>query len=65
MTKKEAIWQATYAFDKLMDFETLYYSDNLNGHEEDAEYVWDFVIALRSMGIAKFRETHKGVKMYI
>lgn len=59
MNKKEKIQIALTAFDKFMDYETLYYSDYMYGKENLTDEVFEYVIELREIGWKNFKEKYK------
>jgi hypothetical protein len=58
MTTDEIIKLAIRAFDKKWEYETLYYSDDLYGHEKDANEVWTYVEELEDIGRKAFLEKY-------
>jgi hypothetical protein len=50
MTKKEMLQLAAKVNEKNWNFEQLKYSDDLNGHEEDADLVWEYVLQCDKIG---------------
>jgi len=50
---------ASKAFDKGWDYETLYYGDDLYGHESDADDVWEYIVELKAIGSIAFYEKYK------
>ena len=58
------VWLASKAFDKGWDYETLKYGDDLYGHEDDVDEVWNYVIELKQIGTIAFYEKYKDFKLY-
>ena len=59
LNQSQCIKLAVIVANKLMDFETLYYSDYMNGNESQAEEVYDYVIEYRTMGSLNFERFYK------
>lgn len=64
MEKQEMIWIASKYAEKGHDFEQLKYGDELNGREELADEVWDYVVEYKNIGAIAFREKYKEFKLY-
>ena len=64
MDKEEMIWTASVAIGKNMDYETLYYSDYMNGKEDLTDTVWDYVSECKEIGEKDFREKYSEYKLY-
>ena len=59
MDKKEMINVATYAIYKNMDYETLYYCDDMYGKEKFTDDVWNYVEECKQIGTTAFKEKYK------
>jgi hypothetical protein len=64
MDKAEMIWIASIAIGKLMDMETLGYSDYMYGNRDLTGEVYEYVIECRDIGESNFREKYKDYKLY-
>jgi hypothetical protein len=64
MSEERIIWVATWAAYKGYDYETLSYSDYMNGYSEFVDDVWDYVIELQEIGRLAFYEKYKQYKLY-
>lgn len=64
MTQQEIIWTASVAWAKNYDYETLYYSDYMNGNEKFTDEVWEYVTELNDYGRNSFYEKYKEFKLY-
>ena len=65
MEKKEMIRIASYAIMKGMDYEALYYCDDMYGKEKFTDDVWEYVEECRVFGTKAFKEKYKDFKLYI
>lgn len=54
MKAKEAIRIARWSMMKNLDYEELGYSDELYGHEDDVDQVWEYVYECRQIGVVAF-----------
>ncbi len=54
MDLSEKVRIARYAVMKRMDYEKLYYCDDLYGHEKDADEVWPLVVEYGEIGSIAF-----------
>ena len=61
MEQKEMIELAKKAIEKNWDYDAVYYGDDLYGHEEDAEQVWDYIAECKLIGMVAFDEKYKAV----
>jgi hypothetical protein len=64
VTKAEFLHSASYAIMKGMDSETLYYSDEMYGREEQTDEVWEYVVESQEIGLVAFREKYKEFDLY-
>ena len=64
METAEMIYKASYAIGKKLGFEELKYSDEMYGHEDLTEEVWEYVNECVQIGVVAFKEKYKGVPMY-
>lgn len=58
MEKIEMIRIAKRAIDKKMDYETLYYSDDMYGKEKLTDDVWEYVTECCEIGTTAFYEKY-------
>jgi hypothetical protein len=65
MEKAQKIKTASYAIMKGMDYETLMYSDEMYGHEEETDEVWEYVDECKQIGEIAFKEKYSEYKLYI
>ncbi len=63
-TKAGFLSSASYAIMKDMDCETLMYSDEMYGREDQTDEVWEYVDECREIGLVAFREKYKDFKLY-
>lgn len=62
MDKKEAIRIALWCDMKgVRDFETLKYSDEMYGRENQTDVVWEYVTEMREIGTIAFNEKYKDI----
>ena len=61
MTEKEKINIARTAQYKNMDYETLYYSDYMYGHESETDEVWEYVVEMEEIGTIAFNKKYADV----
>ena len=59
MNKKEKIRIALYAIRKNMSCDNLYYCDDMYGHEDETESVWEYVEEYMKIGSLAFNEKYK------
>ena len=64
MDKAEQIWIASVAVGKKLDYETLYYSDYMNGNEEYTESVYEYVVECENIGRIAFNEKYSEYDLY-
>lgn len=64
MEKSEMIYIASKAFEKGIDYETLHYSDDMNGRENFTEEVYAYVEECMDIGRKAWREKYKEYKLY-
>jgi len=60
----EKIRIAKKVIDKRMDFEELYYCDDLYGHEDDADEIWELVEEHTEIGRVEFNKKYAGRPPY-
>jgi len=60
MELSEKVRIAKRAIEKRMDYETLYYCDDLYGHEKDADEIWPLVEEHTEMGRVEFDKKYGG-----
>jgi len=65
MNKEDMVSIASYAIMKNMDYETLYYCDDMYGKEKYSDDVWEYVRECKEIGNVAFKEKYKGIKLYI
>lgn len=58
MTQKEMLQLAAKVNEKDLNFEQLKYSDDLNGHEDDADAVWEYVLESDKIGSDGMKEKY-------
>jgi hypothetical protein len=63
LTKEELIYKATYAMAKDQDYEKFMYSDEMYGHEDEIDEVWEYVEECEEIGTIAFKEKYKEFKM--
>lgn len=59
LTEQEKIRIAEMSQYKNLDYESLYYSDYMNGHESETDDVWDYVAEMEEIGTIAFKEKYK------
>ncbi len=64
MELKDKIWLASKCAEKGWDYETLKYGDDLYGHENDTDDVWEFVEEYKNIGSVAFKEKYKEYELY-
>ena len=64
MNKQEIIYAASVAIGKRLSYETMKYSDDLYGHEDDIDLVWGYVEECEEIGKISFREKYKEYELY-
>jgi len=67
LTEEEMVWIASKMISKgYTDMDTVYYSDDLNGNEDQAEDVMNFITECIESGTTQFYEKYKakGYKLY-
>lgn len=63
LTEEELIYKATYAIAKGLDYEKLQYSDDMYGHEDETDEVWEYVVECEEIGTIAFKEKYKNFKL--
>jgi len=64
MTKAEMIWIASKAVAKNLDYETLYYCDDMNGNEGLTDEVWDYVDECKKIGTLAFSDKYNEYDLF-
>ena len=64
MEESEKIRIASLAVGKNMAFDELYYCDDMYGHEDMTDDVWEYVTECKEIGSIAFREKYKDVELY-
>lgn len=57
--EEEWVQEAIYAIGKNMDYEQLYYSDNMYGKESETDEVWNYVLEHDEIGRTAFNEKYR------
>ena len=55
---------ATKAISKGWDYETMYYSDDMDDHVVFSDEVWEYVVECKEIGTTAFKEKYKDFKLY-